>query len=378
MRVICQVVFLATFWSRGLPNGVKKAYPRIVRSAKDFFKPLAVGAPEPVREIPFRPSRMIHFFPPSNEKMVAKLGDIIPTVDIILGNLEDGVPATDKEAARAGLVNVAKTVPMGTTQLWTRVNSLDSPWGLDDITTLVTEVGDKFDVIMIPKVEGPEDIHYVDRLLAQLEAKAGLKKPLLIHAILETARGVANVEEICGASPRMQGLSLGPADLAANRRMKTTRVGGGHPDYVVRDDPNAENPDAPRNTYQQDLWHYTLARMVDACVMHGILPFYGPFGDIKDVVACEDQFRNAYLLGCVGAWSLHPAQIDIARRVFSPRPSDVAHAMRVIDAMGDGTGAIMLDGKMEDDASVKQCRVIVQLARELSARDPELTAAYGF
>jgi len=349
-----------------------------VRSAKDFFKPLAVGAPEPVREIPFRPSRMIHFFPPSNEKMVSKLGDIIPTVDIILGNLEDGVPATDKEAARAGLVNVAKTIPMGTTQLWTRVNSLDSPWGLDDITTLVTEVGDKFDVIMIPKVEGPEDIHYVDRLLAQLEAKAGLKKPLLIHAILETARGVANVEEICGASPRMQGLSLGPADLAANRRMKTTRVGGGHPDYVVRDDPNPENPDAPRNTYQQDLWHYTLARMVDACVMHGILPFYGPFGDIKDVVACEDQFRNAYLLGCVGAWSLHPAQIDIARRVFSPRPSDVAHAMRVIDAMGDGTGAIMLDGKMEDDASVKQCRVIVQLARELSARDPELTAAYGF
>ncbi len=377
-RGIWSVIFLATFWSRGLPNGVKKAYPRIVRSAKDFFKPLAVGAPEPVREIPFRPSRMIHFFPPSNEKMVAKLGDIIPTVDIILGNLEDGVPATDKEAARAGLVNVAKTVPMGTTQLWTRVNSLDSPWGLDDITTLVTEVGDKFDVIMIPKVEGPEDIHYVDRLLAQLEAKAGLKKPLLIHAILETARGVANVEEICGASPRMQGLSLGPADLAANRRMKTTRVGGGHPDYVVRDDPNPESPDAPRNTYQQDLWHYTLARMVDACVMHGILPFYGPFGDIKDVVACEDQFRNAYLLGCVGAWSLHPAQIDIARRVFSPRPSDVAHAMRVIDAMGDGTGAIMLDGKMEDDASVKQCRVIVQLARELSARDPELTAAYGF
>ena len=377
-RGIWSVIFLATFWSRGLPNGVKKAYPRIVRSAKDFFKPLAVGAPEPVREIPFRPSRMIHFFPPSNEKMVAKLGDIIPTVDIILGNLEDGVPATDKEAARAGLVNVAKTIPMGTTQLWTRVNSLDSPWGLDDITTLVTEVGDKFDVIMIPKVEGPEDIHYVDRLLAQLEAKAGLKKPLLIHAILETARGVANVEEICGASPRMQGLSLGPADLAANRRMKTTRVGGGHPDYVVRDDPNPESPDAPRNTYQQDLWHYTLARMVDACVMHGILPFYGPFGDIKDVVACEDQFRNAYLLGCVGAWSLHPAQIDIARRVFSPRPSDVAHAMRVIDAMGDGTGAVMLDGKMEDDASVKQCRVIVQLARELSARDPELTAAYGF
>ena len=321
---------------------------------------------------------MIHFFPPSNVKMVAKVGEIAPTVDILLGNLEDGVPATDKEAARAGLVHVGHTVDMGDTQLWTRVNSLDSPWALDDLTTLVMEIGDKLDVIMIPKVEGAEDIHYVDRLLAQLEAKAGLKKPLLVHAILETARGMANVEEICGASPRMQGLSLGPADLAANRRMKTTRVGGGHPDYVVRADPSPDAPDAGRVTYQQDLWHYTLARMVDACVMHGILPFYGPFGDIKDTQACEDQFRNAYLLGCVGAWSLHPVQIEIAKRVFSPRPSDVTQAQRVIDAMGDGTGAIMLDGKMEDDASVKQCHVVVELAKSLSARDPKLAASYGF
>ncbi|MCX6542403.1 MAG: CoA ester lyase [Actinobacteria bacterium] len=349
-----------------------------MRSPRDFFKPLAVGAPDPIHEIPFRPSRVIHFFPPANAKMVAKLPDIIPTVDILLGNLEDAVPMSEKEAARAGLVEVGRTIDMGNTQLWTRVNSLDSPWGLDDLVTLVTEIGDKLDVIMIPKVEGPEDIHYVDRLLAQLEAKAGLKKPLLVHAILETARGVANIEAICGASPRMQGLSLGPADLAANRRMKTTRVGGGHPDYLVRADPDAANPDAARPTYQQDLWHYTIARMVDACVTFGLLPFYGPFGDIKDVVACEDQFRNAYLLGCVGAWSLHPVQIDIAKRVFSPRPSDVAQAQRVIDAMGDGTGAIMLDGKMEDDASVKQCKVVVELARQLASRDPELAASYGF
>jgi malyl-CoA/(S)-citramalyl-CoA lyase len=354
------------------------AYPTRVRTPKDFFKPLAVGAPAPVREIPFRPSRMIHFFPPSNAKMVAKVPDIAPTVDILLGNLEDGVPATDKEAARAGLVQVGKTMDLGDTQLWTRINSLDSPWALDDLTTLVSEIGDKLDVIMIPKVEGPEDIHYADRLIAQLEAKAGLTRPLLLHAILETAQGVANVEAICGASPRMQGLSLGPADLAANRRMKTTRVGGGHPDYLVRADPDPTDAEAPRTTYQQDLWHYTIARMVDACVTHGILPFYGPFGDIADVVACEDQFRNAYLLGCVGAWSLHPAQISIAKRVFSPRPSDVAHARRVIEAMGDGTGAIMLDGKMEDDASVKQCKVVVELAQELAARDPELAASYGF
>lgn len=349
-----------------------------MRSARDFFKPLAVGAPAPLQEIPFRPSRVIHFFPPHIDKVVAKLPSVVPTVDILLGNLEDAIPMADKEAARAGLVSVGRSLDMGDTQLWTRINSLDSPWCLDDLTTLVTEIGDKLDVVMVPKVEGPEDIHYVDRLLAQLEAKARLTRPILVHAILETARGVANIEAICAASPRMQGLSLGPADLAANRRMKTTRVGGGHPDYLVRADPDPDEPDAPRATYQQDLWHYTLARMVDACVTFGLLPFYGPFGDIADTVACEDQFRNAYLLGCVGAWSLHPAQIEIAKRVFSPRPADVAHAQRVIDAMGDGTGAIMLDGKMEDDASVKQCRVVVELARRLAERDPQLAVSYGF
>jgi len=265
----------------------------------------------------------------------------------------------------------------GTTQLWTRVNSLDSPWFLDDVTTLVPAIGATLDVVMVPKVEGAEDIHYVDRLLAQLEAKAGLERPILVHAILETARGVANVEEICGASPRMQGLSLGPADLAASRRMKTTRVGGGHPAYLVREDPPGGDIRAPRATFQQDLWHYTIARMVDACAANGIYPYYGPFGDIADVVACEDQFRNAFLLGCVGAWTLHPSQIGIAKRVFSPSPEDVAHARLVAAAMGDGTGAVMLDGRMEDDASLKQCLVLLELADQLGRLDPELAQAYA-
>jgi len=359
--------------------------PMSVRSPKDFFRPLAVGAPEPLREIPARPSRAIHFFDPSNEKMAAKVPAMAGTVDVLLGNLEDAVRADRKEAARAGLVRIARETDFGTSQLWTRVNSLDSPWVLDDLTTLVTEIGDRLDVIMVPKVQGPEDIAYVDRLLAQLEARAGLTRPLLVHAILETARGVANVEEICGASPRMQGLSLGPADLAADRRMKTTRVGGGHPGYLVRQDPartsDGVQVEGERATYQQDLWHYTIARMVDACAAHGIYPYYGPFGDIADTVACEDQFRNAYLLGCVGAWSLHPKQIEIAHRVFSPSVEDITHARRVVAALkgdgGDGTGAVMLDGKMEDDASLQQCLVLVDLAEQLAARDPELEARYA-
>ena len=231
---------------------------------------------------------------------------------------------------------------------------------------------------MIPKVEGPWDIHYVDRLLAQLEARHELKSPLLVHAILETALGVANVEEICAASPRMQGISFGPADLAASRRMKTTRVGGGHPAYLVRTDPDPKHPDAPRPTAQQDPWHYSIARMVDACAATGCLPFYGPFGDISDPLGCEDQFRAAFLLGCVGAWSLHPSQIAIAKKVFSPPAEEVAFAKRVLEAMPDGRGVLMLDGKMQDDATWKQCKVMVTLARLLAAKDQDLARRYGF
>ncbi|HEY6694020.1 MAG TPA: CoA ester lyase [Solirubrobacteraceae bacterium] len=345
-----------------------------MRSPRSFFAPLALGAPDPLREIPVKPSRMIHFLDFSNEKMVAKAAEIATKTDILLGNLEDAIPADHKEAARAGLIRVGREIDLGQASLWARVNSLESPWVLDDLSQLVAEIGDRLEVVMIPKVEGPWDIHYVDRLLAQLEARAKLQRPLLVHAILETAQGVANVEEIAMASPRMQGMSLGPADLAASRRMKTTRVGGGHPGYRVLSDPDG---DAPRESAQQDLWHYTIGRMVDACVSAGILPFYGPFGDIRDVDGCEAQFRAAYLMGCVGTWSLHPVQIDIARKVFSPDPDEVAFAKKVIEAIPDGRGVHMIDGKMQDDATWKQCRVMVDLAEMLAKKDPELAEAYG-
>ena len=347
-----------------------------MRNPRNIGKPLAIGAPAPWVDIPVRPARMIHFFDPSNERMAVKVPDIAKKVDVLLANLEDAIKTENKAAAREGLVKIANATDFGDTQFWSRVNSLDSPWFLDDLLTIVGEAGDKLDVLMIPKVEGPWDIHFVDQLLAQLEAKHGLKKPILIHAILETALGVANVEEIALASPRMQGMSLGPADLAASRRMKTTRVGGGHPGYLVREDPG-DDENAPRVTAQQDLWHYTMARMVDACAATGILPFYGPFGDIGDPIACEDQFRNAFLMGCVGAWSLHPGQIEIARRVFSPPVDEVHWAKRVIDEMGDGSGTVMIDGKMQDDATVKQCKVVVDLATLIAKRDPEMGEQYG-
>ena len=347
-----------------------------MRNPRAFFKPLAIGAPDPLHEIPVTPSRMIHFLDFSNAKMVAKAPDIARKVDILLGNLEDAVPVERKEAAREGLITVGREMDLGDTALWTRINSLESPWVLDDLTRIVGEIGHKLSVVMVPKVEGAEDIHYVDRLLAQLEAKAQIDRPILIHALLETALGVTNLEEIASASPRMQGMSFGPADLAASRRMKTTRVGGGHPGYVSLSDPDPDNPDAPRTTAQQDLWHYSIGRMVDACASRDLLPFYGPFGDIKDVAGCEAQFRASFLMGCVGAWSLHPVQIDIAKKVFSPDPGEVKFAKRVIEAIPDGRGVHMIDGKMQDDATWKQCRVMVDLAEMLARKDPELADAY--
>ena len=347
----------------------------MMKTPHAFFRPLAVGAPAPFREPPVRVERMIHFVPPHIDKVTAKLGALIPTVDVVLGNLEDAIPADQKEAARAGFIRLAKENSFGQTGLWSRINCLNSPWAMDDIVSLVSEVGDKLDVIMLPKVEGPWDIHYLYQLLAQLEAKAGVTRPIQIHAILETAEGVKNVEVIATASPRMHGMSLGPADLAASRGMKTTRVGGGHPGYVVLAD--GDGSDQPRAVYQQDLWHYTLGKMVDACMSAGIKAFYGPFGDFSDQNACRAQFRNAFLMGCAGAWTLHPSQIEIARQVFSPAVEEVAFALRILQAMPDGTGAVMIDGKMQDDATWKQARVLVDLARQLAARDPDLGQAYG-
>ena len=344
---------------------------------RNFFKPLAIGAPAPLRELPVRLERMIHFVPPHLDKMRARVPELIRQVDVVLGNLEDAIPVEAKQAARAGFIAMAKACDFGSTALWTRVNALNSPWVLDDITEIVAAVGGKLDVVMLPKVEGEWDIHYLDQLLAQLEAKHAVQKPILIHAILETAEGVNNVAAIAAASPRMHGISLGPADLAASRAMKTTRVGGGHPEYKVLADAAPGSPAAaPRAAYQQDLWHYTMAKMVDACAAAGIKPFYGPFGDIADSAGCEAQFRNSFLMGCVGAWSLHPNQVPIAKRVFSPDPAEVTFAQKILAAMPDGSGAVMIDGKMQDDATWKQAQVLVNLARLVAAKDPEMAARY--
>jgi malyl-CoA/(S)-citramalyl-CoA lyase len=344
-----------------------------MRHPARFYRQLALGAPPPLRELPVRLERMIHFMPPHVEKLRARVPQLIGQVDVVLGNLEDAIPADAKQAARDGFIEMGRTNEFGACGLWVRINALDSPWIMADVTDIVSALGNKLDVVMIPKVEDAADILFVDRLLALLEAEHGLDRPILLHAILETASGVENVSAIAAASPRLQGISLGPADLAASRAMKTTRVGGGHPDYAVLQD--GDGPD--RAVFPQDLWHYTLGRMVDACAASGIKPFYGPFGDFADPAACEAQFKSAYIMGCAGAWTLHPSQVDIAKRVFSPEPGEVAFARKILDAMPeDGAGAVLVDGKMQDDATWKQARVVVDLARQVADKDPEMAKIY--
>ena len=348
-----------------------------MRNPRQFGQPLAIGAPEPPARSRSSPSRMIHFFDPSNEKMAAKAPDMAKQADILLGNLEDAIAADRKEAAREGLFEVAKETDFGDTALWTRVNSLESPWVLDDLTKLVTEIGDKLEVIMVPKVEGPWDIHYVDRLLAQLEAKARLERPLLVHAILETSLGVVNLEEIADRQPADAGHELRPGRpgrLAAHEDDPRRR----RPPRLPRD--RGPGPRRPRGAAR----HRPAGPVALLDRAHGrrlhvgraSCPSTGPTATSRTPQGCETQFRAAFLLGCVGAWSLHPAQIEIAKKVFSPPPDEVKFAKKVLEAIPDGRGVHMIDGKMQDDATWKQCKVMVSLAEMLANKDPELAEAY--
>ncbi|MFV0295496.1 MAG: HpcH/HpaI aldolase/citrate lyase family protein [Hyphomicrobiaceae bacterium] len=344
------------------------------RHPRQFYKPLVTGAPKPFTDEtkPQVVERMIHFAGFHDPKMAGKGEDMLRagTVDVLLGNFEDAVPVDQKPAAREAFIAMMRGLEPGDKKagLWIRSNQLSSTMFMEDMK-LVKASGGMLDVVMVPKVESAADIVRVDWLLAQIEAEMGFATPIMIHAILETAEGVERVLEIASASPRMHGMSLGPADLAADRGMKTTRVGGPHPDYGTYAD--AEAPGRPRAFHQGELWHFTMARLVDACKTAGIKPFYGPYGDFKDLVGCEAQFRNAAIMGCDGAWTLHPTQVEIARRVFSPEPKDLMSARRIVASMPDGTGAVMLDGKMQDDATWKQAMVFLRQAVDIIGREGE-------
>ncbi len=288
--------------------------------------------------------------------------------DVIFLDLEDAVAPDDKPQARKNIVQALHDVDWGNKTLSVRINGLDTHYMYRDVVDVVEQAGDKLHLIMIPKVGTAADIYAVDMLLTQIEAAKGFKRRIGIEVIIETALGMQNINEIAAASPRLESLHFGVADYAASTRARTTSIGGPNALYGVLTD---KDGDKPRDYFWGDMWHYAISRMVVAARANGLRPIDGPFGDFSDNEGYRAQANRAAILGCEGKWAIHPSQIPLANDVYTPPEAEVAKARRILEAMAkaqaEGMGAVALDGKLIDIASIRQAEALVQQA-ELIAR----------
>ena len=309
---------------------------------------------------PARLNRCQLFGPGSNTKLFAKMA--ASAADVINLDLEDSVSPNDKDAARANVIEAINTVDWGAKTLSVRINGLDTPYWYRDVVDLLEQAGDRLDMIMIPKVGCGPDIYAVDALITAVERAKGRTKPLKLEVIIESAAGIAHVEEIAASSPRLQAMSLGAADFAASMGMQTTGIGGTQENYYMLRD---------GQQYWSDPWHWAQTAIVAACRTHGVLPVDGPFGDFSDDDGFRAQARRSATLGMVGKWAIHPKQVALANEVFTPSDAAVADARAILAAMeeakANGQGATTYKGKLIDIASMKQAEVIVKQA-ELIAR----------
>jgi malyl-CoA/(S)-citramalyl-CoA lyase len=316
---------------------------------------------------PARPNRCQLFGPGSRPQLFPKMA--ASAADVLNLDLEDAVAPGDKPQARANIVGALKTVDFGAKTVSVRINGLDTPWWYDDVIQLVEAGGDRLDLIMIPKVGNARDIYTVDCLLSAAEAKVGRAKKIGIEVIIETAQGAARVDEIAGASPRLQSMSFGVADYAASMGMQTTGIGGEQEDYFAL---APGSPGGERARQWLDPWHWPIVRMVAACRQHGLLPVDGPYGDFSDPEGFRAQALRSRTLGCVGKWAIHPNQVAPANEVFTPSDDMVGRAKRILDAMAEadraGQGAVTLDGKLIDLASIRQAQVIVRQSELIGPR----------
>ncbi len=288
--------------------------------------------------------------------------------DVVFLDLEDAVAPDDKPQARKNIVQALHDIDWGTKTLSVRINGLDTHYMYRDVVDVVEQAGDKLHLIMVPKVGTAADIYAVDMLLTQIETAKGFTRRIGIEAIIETALGMQNINEIAAASPRLESLHFGVADYAASTRARTTSIGGPNPLYGVLTD---KDGDKPRDYFWGDMWHYAIARMVVAARANGIRPIDGPFGDFSDAEGYKAQANRAAILGCEGKWAIHPSQIPLANEVYTPPEAEVAKARRILEAMAkaqaDGLGAVALDGKLIDIASIRQAEALVK-QYELIAR----------
>ncbi|MFN4309511.1 MAG: HpcH/HpaI aldolase/citrate lyase family protein [Ferrovibrio sp.] len=315
---------------------------------------------------PARLNRCELAVPGSNVKLFEKAAK--SAADVIFLDLEDAVAPDDKPQARKNIIQALHDVDWGNKTMSVRINGLDTHYMYRDVVEVVEGAGDKLDLVMVPKVGTAADIYAVDMLLTQIETAKGFKKRIGIEAIIETALGMQNIHEIAAASPRLESLHFGVADYAASTRARTTSIGGPNPLYGVLTD---KDGDKPREYFWGDMWHYAIARMVVAARANGLRPIDGPFGDFSDNEGYTAQANRAAILGCEGKWAIHPNQIPLANAVYTPPDEEVKKARRILEAMKDaqakGQGAVALDGKLIDIASIRQAEGIVRQA-ELIAK----------
>jgi malyl-CoA/(S)-citramalyl-CoA lyase len=288
--------------------------------------------------------------------------------DVVFLDLEDAVAPDQKEQARKNVIQAINEIDWGTKTLSVRINGLDTQYMYRDVVDVLEQGGDRLDVIMIPKVGTPEDVYAVDMLVTQIEAAKKREKRLGFELIIETALGMANVHAIAKSSKRLESLHFGVADYAASTRARTTGIGGVNPDYAVLTD---KSGDDPREVHWGDPWHYAISRMVVAARANGLRPLDGPFGDFADPDGFRAAARRAAVLGCEGKWAIHPSQIELANEVFTPPAKEVDRARRILVAMEqaakEGKGAVSLDGRLIDIASIRQAEALVTTADRIAA-----------
>ena len=319
-----------------------------------------------ITQAPARLNRSELAVPGSAPQMIEKAAQ--SDADVIFLDLEDAVAPDDKAQARKNIIKALNEMDWGKKTMSVRINGLDTHYMYRDVVDVVEQAGERLDLIMVPKVGTAADVYAVDMMVTQIEDAKGYKKRIGFEHIIETALGMQNVSEIAAASKRNESLHFGVADYAASTRARTTIIGGVNPDYSVLTD---KLEDGSRQVHWGDMWHYALARMVVAARANGLRPVDGPFGDFSDPDGYRAAAKRAAVLGCEGKWAIHPSQIALANEVMSPSEAEVTRAKRILEAMAqaaaEGKGAVSLDGRLIDYASIRQAEVLVQKARQISA-----------
>ncbi len=314
--------------------------------------------------------------PGSNQRMLERAPGV--GADVVFLDLEDAVAPDDKVQARANVIGALNDLDWSGCSVSVRINGLDTHWCYRDIVDVVEQAGANLDAILVPKVGGPEDVHLVATLLDQIEEAMGYEDPIAIYVLIETAKGMANVEAIARANVeliaasrahRLEALVFGVADYAASIQSTTTNIGGVTSDYAVLTDPG----EAGRELHWGDPWHYAIARMAVAARANGLRPIDGPFGDFSDSDGYLAAARRAAMLGCEGKWAIHPSQVALANQVFTPADHVVSRTRRILDEMEkagrEGRGAVSLDGRLIDAASIRMAENLLAKVEQIGERE---------